>query len=283
MTAGQWLRKYTSIFQQAGIEEAVDEARVLLRHALKLSKAQLFAQPERIMSADELALLEGLAERRLKREPAAYIVQHKEFYGLDLFVDPRVLIPRPETELLVEPVMAVSKCQGVKVSRMLDLCTGSGSIAISLTKSIPECKIVASDISQAALSVARLNAKKNGVYDNIEFVQSDLFNNITGKFDIIASNPPYIAGYEFESLQKEVLMEPHIALDGGKDGLDFYRRIISEAARYLDRGGYLIIEIGFGQKEAISKIIKDYGELKLLEVKKDFSGIDRVIVAQWIN
>ena len=215
--------------------------------------------------------------------PVQYITGQTKFCGLDFIVNEDVLIPRPETELLVETVMAVSKCQGVKVSRMLDLCTGSGCIAISLTKSIPECKIVASDISEAALDIARLNAEKNGVCDNIKFIQSDLFNNIIGKFDIIASNPPYIAGYEFKSLQKEVLMEPHIALDGGKDGLDFYRRIISEAARHLNRGGYLIMEIGFGQKESVAEIIKNSNELELLEVKKDFSGIDRVIVAQWIN
>ena len=211
--------------------------------------------------------------------PVQYITGQTKFCGLDFIVNEDVLIPRPETELLVETVIAFSYQSSAFSLKILDLCTGSGCIAIPLTKNIPECKIVASDISEAALDIARLNAEKNGVCDNIKFVQSDLFSNITGKFDIIASNPPYIAGYEFKSLQKEVLMEPHIALDGGKDGLDFYRRIISEAARYLDRGGYLIIEIGFGQKEAISKIIKDYGELKLLEVKKDFSGIDRVVTA----
>ena len=233
--------------------------------------------------------------------PVQYITGQTKFCGLNFIVNEDVLIPRPETELLVETAadLAFSYQPSAFSLKILDLCTGSGCVAISLmvrqklainaepaealTKGVLECKIVASDISQAALDVARINARNNGVLNRIEFVQSDLFNDITGKFDIIASNPPYIAGCEFESLQKEVLMEPRIALDGGDDGLDFYRRIIPRSHLYLKSRGYLIMEIGFGQKEAVSKMIKDSGELELIEVKKDFSGIDRVIVAQWIN
>ena len=163
------------------------------------------------------------------------------------------------------------------------MCTGSGNIAISLTKAIPECRIVASDISEDALTVARRNAQNYCVAGRIEFVKSDLFTDVKGPFDIIVSNPPYIAEAEFGSLQKEVLREPRIALDGGADGLDFYRKIISSSALHLKRNGFLAMEIGYGQLKAISDIINAGGRSKLMEVNKDWRGIDRVIVVKWIN
>lgn len=225
--------------------------------------------------------------------PIQYVMGSTEFCGLEFQVDERVLIPRPETELLVQ---AAARLAGLKTSKtdtleILDLCTGSGNIAIalmaaryaSLTKNLSNCKIIASDISPDALEVARRNAIRNGVYDGIEFVYSDLFIDIKGRFDIIVSNPPYIAKHEFLTLQEEVLKEPRIALDGGADGLDFYRRIIAALPEYLRRGGYVAMEIGYGQKAAIADIIAESGAFKLSDVKKDFNGIDRVIVAEWIN
>ena len=248
--------------------------------------------------------------------PIQYIIGRTEFCGLDFVVNEDVLIPRPETELLVEIALDIVKRVRLKAqgSRVLDLCTGSGNIAIALmvrrglsfnkglahhhpehgccltaghaealTKNIYECKMVASDISESALEVAKVNAERNGVSANIEFIKSDLFDELDGGFDVIVTNPPYIARFEFETLQKEVLAEPRIALDGGEDGLDFYRRIIDGSARYLKRGGYLAMEIGFGQKNEIIDIIEKTGIFKTVEVKKDFNDIDRVIVARWKN
>ncbi|MDD3905395.1 MAG: peptide chain release factor N(5)-glutamine methyltransferase [Candidatus Omnitrophica bacterium] len=235
--------------------------------------------------------------------PIQYMIGHTEFCGLDIIVNEDVLIPRPETELLVEEAVKLISEKHSAV-RVLDLCTGSGNIAIGLmvrlrspsipgkaaeggraeglTKSVSGCTIVASDISAKALDVARINAGRHGVLREIEFVQSDLFDNITGKLDIIVSNPPYIAGFEFETLQKEVLKEPRIALDGGADGLDLYRRIISDAPGHMNLGAHIIFEIGFGQAGEIKKIITS-GGFEVIETKKDFNDIDRVIIAKWIS
>jgi len=152
-----------------------------------------------------------------------------------------------------------------------------------LTNAVSDCKIVASDISDRALNVAKLNASRHGVQHRVDFVKSDLFTNITDRFDIIVSNPPYIAKFEFETLQKEVLKEPRLALDGGEDGLDFYRRIAKDAFKHLRSGGHMILEIGFGQAGEICEIIETGGSFKACEVVKDFNGIDRVIIAKWIN
>ncbi len=226
--------------------------------------------------------------------PLQYIIGREKFFGLDFMVNEHVLIPRPETEVLVEAVLDIHR-RGENVDnhmtprrckdelRILDLGTGSGNIAISLTKNAPDCRIFASDISEKALEVARLNARLNGVYDRISFIESDLFEDISGEFNYILSNPPYIARYEFETLQKEVLKEPVLALDGGVDGLDFYRRIFGAAPGHLAHGGYCIVEFGFGQLPAIKEIIEKTKEFKLIETRIDQYGIDRVIVAQWIN
>ena len=217
--------------------------------------------------------------------PLQYIIGNTKFYDLDFVVDERVFIPRPETELLVRKTIDVAySLQLTAFSlRILDLCTGSGNIAIALTKNIAGCKMVASDISDDALRVARQNAESHGASDRIEFVKSDLFQNIAGEFDIIATNPPYKAKSELSGLQKEVLAEPRIAIDGGEDGLDFYRRMIPEASRFLKPNGALLMEIGYGQVKAINDIIKHTGALKVINVIKDFNNIDRVIIAQWIN
>ena len=230
--------------------------------------------------------------------PIQYIIGHTEFCGLDIMVNEDVLIPRPETELLVDKTITVasSKVQG---ARILDLCTGSGCIAIALmarlrspsmpsrvealTKDAFNCKIIASDISDKALDVARLNASRHGVSDKIDFIKSDLFDNIEDRFDIIVSNPPYVARFEFNILQREVLREPRTALDGGEDGLDFYRRIVRTAPDHLRLGGHIIFEIGFGQAGEVRDILQASGVFKVTKIEKDFNGIDRVVIAEWIN
>ncbi len=218
--------------------------------------------------------------------PVQYIIGHTEFCGLDLVVNEDVLIPRPETELLVEKAIEVASGKG-KGARILDLCTGSGCVAVSiahaLTKDATGCKIVASDISANALDVAKLNAARHGASDRIEFIKSDLFDSIEDRFDIIVSNPPYIARKEFETLQKEVLKEPRVALDGGEDGLDFYRKIIHAAPGHLNPDGHILFEIGFGQADEIRKIIESGGAFKAIEIKKDFNDIERIAIAKWIN
>lgn len=230
--------------------------------------------------------------------PIQYVIGKTEFCGIDLAVDERVLIPRPETELLVEKAAALAFSRG-GTQEILDLCTGSGNIAIALmarlgsqsalipveglTKSITNCRIVASDISEGALEVARANASRNGAAGRIEFVKSDLFTDVKGSFDIIVSNPPYISGPEFGTLQKEVLREPRVALYGGIDGLDFYRNIFSRLHLYLKPDGRIILEIGYGQLDAIMDIIRQGGRFETAEVIKDWRGIDRVVVVRWIN
>src|SRR3989338_7173073 len=211
--------------------------------------------------------------------PIQYVMGKTEFFGLDLVVNEDVFIPRPETEVLVQT--AIDIIYELRVTsyklRILDLCTGSGSIAISLTKYMPDCKIVASDISGCALKIARMNARRNSISERIEFIESDLFENIMGGFDMIVSNPPYVARYEFATLQREILMEPRMAIDGGEDGLDFYRRISDVATKFLKRDGYLIMEMGFGQSDAIINIIEGSRILNITDIKKDHNGIDRVM------
>jgi len=215
--------------------------------------------------------------------PLQYIMGREKFFGLDFIVNEDVLIPRPETEVLVQATLEfINSIPNTQYS-ILDLGTGSGNIAISLTKNAANCRIVASDISKDAIETAEENARLNGVFEKIIFIKSDLFCNIEGRFDLIVSNPPYIAQHEFETLQREVLKEPSLALFGGVDGLDFYRRIFGAASGHLTRGGYCIVEIGFGQLPAIREIIEKTKEFKLIETRIDQYGIDRVIVARWIN
>lgn len=213
--------------------------------------------------------------------PLQYIMGMTKFLDLDFEVNEDVLIPRPETEVLVQTVLEIAGKTPGKALDILDLCTGSGNIAIALTKNLTNCKIVASDLSDKALSVAMRNAERNGVSDKVQFITSDLFDNISGSFDIIASNPPYIARHEFADLQKEVLMEPRMALDGGDDGLDFYRWITEAAPKHMKPGGYLVMEIGFGQRAYIKNIIESRDGFKFIDVKEDQYSIDRIVVAQW--
>ena len=216
--------------------------------------------------------------------PVQYIMGSTEFCGLDIKVNEDVLIPRPETEILVSVVTdLVNNSQPtVRSKRILDLCAGSGNIAIALTKKLSDCKIVASDISEKALAIARENAESHQA-GSIEFIKSNLFYDLNGLFDIIVSNPPYISGPEFAELQEEVLKEPRIALYGGEDGLDFYRRIFGAAGKFLNDGGYVAVEIGYGQAGAIKDICENVEGFKVAEIKKDLSCINRVIVAKWTN
>ncbi|MFA5165077.1 MAG: peptide chain release factor N(5)-glutamine methyltransferase [Candidatus Omnitrophota bacterium] len=214
--------------------------------------------------------------------PVQYITGLAEFMGFEFDVNSSVLIPRPETEILVERILTLIEREGIEKPRILDLGTGSGAIAVSLTKLSPSCKIMASDVSEEALEVARGNSAANGIVEGIEFVNSDLFKGIPakGRFDIIISNPPYIPSEDYDSLPLEVKSEPRLALDGGPKGLDFYARIVPEAAGRLRRGGFLALEIGFGQSGAVRGIIAGCGSYSHVEVIKDYNDIDRIVIAK---
>ena len=211
--------------------------------------------------------------------PLQYITNHQEFMKLDFYVDENVLIPRSDTEILVEEVINQCSKNEEKQYKILDLCTGSGIVGISLAKYIKNCEVVCADISKKALEIANKNAKNNNV-NNIKFIYSNMFSNIKDKFDIIVSNPPYIKREVIEELEKEVQNEPHIALDGGIDGLDFYKIIINQAYDYLNDTGGLFLEIGYDQREEVTNLLKRSGKFGNIYSKKDLYDNDRVIVTK---
>ncbi len=269
------------------IDDIRTEGEWLLSTILGCNRIDLYIGNKNV-SKEAIGRFNQMFEDILNGRPIQYILSKTEFMGLEFIVNPDVFIPRPETEILVEKVIEIVQSLKFKVKSILDIGTGSGCIAISLAKYLPNIKIIATDISEEALKVAKENARLNEVEDKIEFLHTDLFNithytlNIK-QFDLIVSNPPYIPTGELKDLPKEVKFEPTVALDGGRDGLNFYRRIIKEAHYYLKYKGYLIMEVGQGQVLEIQEMIRDSNQFKLLEAIKDYRGIDRVLVAQWIN
>ena len=225
-------------------------------------------------------------EERLKGRPIAYIVNNREFMGLDFYVKEGVLIPRPDTEILVEEIIEL--CKDKDDLDILDIGTGSGAITVSLAKYIEKSRLTSLDISEIALEIAKKIAKSNGVIDKINFIKSDLFQQIVGtnlKFDIIVSNPPYIRKRDIDELHTQVKdYEPYNALEGGIDGLDFYRNITEQSKNYLKPGGILAYEVGHDQAEEVVKIMQNNGYNKIY-IKKDLQGIDRVVIGFniWYN
>ena len=262
-----------------GIQEPNLKARLLMQHILNKPRQYLL-----VHDTDMLTLRQEVdyfkAIKKLKQGiPLQHITNMQEFMKLNFYVSQDVLIPRPDTELLVEEVMAISK--KIRAKKILDLCTGSGAIAVSLAKYIEDSQITATDISEKALRVAKLNAKNNEVEDKITFLKSDLFKEIPKeKYDIIVSNPPYIRKEEIERLDREVKKEPHIALDGGEDGLDFYREIIHNSEEYLKFNGYLCLEIGYDQKIDVIEFIENEEKYKNTYSKKDLYGNDRIVITK---
>ena len=224
-----------------------------------------------------------LGLEKIKNEiPIQYITNHQEFMKLDFYVDENVLIPQHDTEILVEEVLKYVD-QNLKTNnhtiKILDICTGSGAIAISLAKYIENSEVTATDISNKAIQIAKLNAEKNLVHKKISFIESDMFTNIPLEhYDIIVSNPPYIETSIIPTLSKEVQKEPHIALDGGVDGLDFYKTIIDNSTHYLNTDGKVFLEIGYNQKQSLFDLINKSYPNKIPECIKDLSGNDRVII-----
>jgi len=264
-------------FRNNGIENYFYETRELMAFVLNKTKEWVMVNIENELDEDSYKRFFELESARIKGTPLQYILGEQYFMGLRFLVNKDVLIPRADTEVLVYEVLELIKNYDKKV-KILDLCTGSGCIAISLAKNVKNAEIFASDISDKALRVAEDNSKLNGT--DVKFLKSNLFEDIEERnFDIIVSNPPYITSEDMLKLSKEVLKEPSIALDGGADGLDFYRAIAKDGLNYLSQNGTLALEIGYNQAEGIFDILKKfkYNNIRLV---KDYSGNDRVVVAQ---
>ena len=261
------------------------EAEALLSYIFKCSRSELYVN-ELIIDEQIERLYDSLIARRTSGEPLQYITGIAEFMEMDFNVDKDVFIPRPETEELVKEVLKslATDHYPLIATRILDLCTGSGNIAISIAKLIDDAKVTATDASDVALRVARRNADRHNVEDKVEFYKGDLFDALPldkkYKFDIIVCNPPYVKRADIGLLQEEVQVEPRIALDGGSDGLDFYRQIANKAPAYLSPGGSLFLEVGAGQAEDISVIFEAGDKFRVRKIIKDFVGIDRVL---WID
>lgn len=241
----------TKRFSEAGIAAARLEAQILLAHVLGCSRVQLYTGFDKPLGETELAGYRALIKRRLAGESVSYLVGETEFWGLPFHVDASVLVPRPDTETVIE-VARTARPDRTLPCRIVDLCTGSGVIAVSLAKEFPAAQVVATEVSAAAAAVARRNAARNGVADRVDVREGDLFAPVRGeRFELIASNPPYIASAVVPTLSVEVRREPVIALDGGHDGLAFYDRICAEAREHLTAGGALIVEHGYDQADAV--------------------------------
>jgi release factor glutamine methyltransferase len=284
MTVHDILNETTKALEKADIPSARLDAEVLLAYVLGCERLEFFKNPQRIISEEEQSAFQKLIERRLKAEPVAYIRSRKDFWSFTLEVDKNVLIPRPDTEVIVEEAITVSKKLDSAVLRILDIGTGSGAIALALAREIPHAKIVATDISAAALEVAKKNARNLGLDSLIEFRQADLFKGVDGLFDIIVSNPPYIAADEYESLPAGVKdYEPQEALLAGVRGTEFYEQIINQAAGYVKSGGWLLLEIGSTQAEDLKEIVRAEGKYQDIGIRNDYAGRPRVVKARRIN
>jgi release factor glutamine methyltransferase len=242
----------TQRFTEAGITAARLEAQILLAHVLGCTRMQLYTGFDKPLADAELASYRGLIKRRLAGEPVSYLVGETEFWGMPFHVEPSVLVPRPDTETVIE-VARVARPDRAAPCRILDLCTGSGVIAVSLAREYPAAQVVATELSPAAAALARRNALRNAVADRVDVRDGDLFAPVRGeRFDLIAANPPYIASPVIPTLSPEVRREPMIALDGGPDGLAFYDRICAEAHEHLAPGGAIVLEHGFDQADAVA-------------------------------
>lgn len=279
-TIGSALKAARKIFKDHGIGSAALDAEVLLAYVTGWERAALYREWDRLLSDEEAAQYNILTCRRLSGEPVAYITGHKEFMGLDFIVSHSVLIPRPETELLVENALRVMP----PFPLVIDVGTGSGAIAVSLAFYNKEALVYATDLSPEALEVARRNCIKNRVSDRVFLYTGDLLQPLhgclaVGRVDLIAANLPYIAESDLSELPGEVRMfEPRLALDGGKDGLEHYRRLIPEAAVFLKKGGFMLIEIGFDQGRQTETLFDPH--IWEAEVLKDLAGLDRLVVAR---
>jgi release factor glutamine methyltransferase len=279
-TVAEAQRLMAAAFDLAGIDSSKTDARALLGAALRLSRAQLLAQSDRILEAREIAAASALAARRIKREPVSRILGRKEFWSLALDVSPDVLVPRPDTETVVEAALEFIVAGALRLEkvRILDIGTGSGALLLALLQELPHASGAGTDISAAALDVARGNAERLGLASRCSFVACNIADGLKGQFDLIVSNPPYIARGAIASLDPEVRdYDPRLALDGGTDGLDAYRSIAAAAPALLAPGGRLIVELGIGQADAVGTLFEGAG-LVVRSIRDDLAGIPRALV-----
>lgn len=271
-----WTRQY---FLEKGVDNPRLDAEVLLSHILDKDRLYLYVHFDQPLEEEELAAFRMAVKKRAARFPVAYITGVREFMGLNFEVTPAVLIPRPDTEILVES--ALTRLAAAKAPSILDIGAGSGAICVSLLVNLPLAQGVTVDISQEALQVARRNAAKHQVEKRLVFLQGDVFSPVKGqKFTAILSNPPYIPAKEIPGLDPEVRQEPDLALAGGEDGLDFYRRILQDGRRYLEDTGFMALEVGIGQAEPVAAMAERTGEYRVSETIKDYGGIERVVLLE---
>lgn len=272
------LKKEINNLKGNNIENSTLKAKILLANILNVKKEYLLIHSEEEVKQEDKIKYENCIKELIKGKPLQYITNKQEFMGLNFYVDENVLIPQPDTEILVEKAIEIAET--TQKNKILDMCTGSGCIAISLAKNINNVQITAVDISNSALNVANKNAINNNVENKIKFINSDMFNNIEEKFDIIVSNPPYIETETINKLEIEVQNEPHVALDGGIDGLKFYNIIANNAFKYLNKNGYLLLEIGYNQQKSVTQLLQNTGKYTNIETIKDLGGNYRVVIAR---
>ncbi len=275
MTPRQLLRQTASAFRQAGIPDPEVDASLILSYVTGKEPLDLRLDTTTLLSEDLMQQFQQLAAQRLTRRPLQYLLGRQSFLGRDFFVNESVLIPRPETELLAEKAnQALKHLSGHPAA--LDLCCGSGVLAVSMALDVPNAAVTAVDLSADALAVAMHNAEQ--LHADVHFLQGDLFSPVQDmRFDVIVSNPPYIPSEECRTLQAEVMQEPMLALDGGKDGLDFYRRIAHEAADHLLPGGVLLLEVGDGEANTVAAMLTGY----TVQIHEDYQHIPRIIEAKF--
>jgi release factor glutamine methyltransferase len=278
VTLAEALHAAQSRLRDAGIDDAELEAEVLLRHALGLDRAQLYARLRENIDEERRAAFERLVERRLVHEPAAYIVGHKEFYGIDLEVTPDALIPRPETELLVDAVLSAAPKGPCTVA---DVGTGCGAIAAALAMRLPQATVYAIDASERALALAARNVERLGLTSRVRLLQGDLLDPLTEPVDLIVANLPYVKTSEWETLPPEIREhEPREALDGGPDGTRELERLLRQAPSHLRPGGRLLAEIGWDEGERLLAVARECLPEARIAVKKDLGGLERLLIVE---
>ena len=283
-TVGKIIDWTTAHLRKHGSESPRLEAEILLAHARKCPRIQLYVQYNELLTDDQRSLMRDLVRRRALAEPVAYLVGHREFFALDFFVTPDVLVPRPETETLVLQLIAAAK--SLSNPRILDVGTGSGCIAIAAAVNVPGAIVTATDISARAIDVARENARRHNVADRVRILEGDLFAPLPrdDQFEIVVSNPPYVADGEMETLPADIrLHEPHLALRAGRDGLDVITPLIAEAPSRLAPGGLLLIEIAPEQALAVTALVTATGKFEPARTIKDSAGSERVVMARFAS
>jgi len=273
----------TEFLTQKGVDSPRLSAELLLSKVLGLKRIELYTQFGKVVPKEQLDQLHGLVKRAGLHEPVAYLVGRTEFYSIEYEVTSDCLIPRPETEQVVQRAIEFLRKRGPG-QLVCDLCTGSGAIAVAIARNVPDARVIATDISAEALAVAARNVEKHGLRERIELRQGDLFEPLVpslDQFDLIASNPPYVSAAEYETLDKNVKdYEPRIALYAGEGGLDVYRRIAEKVGPFLKSDGILLLEIGYTQGPAVRELLEQTGVFASIEVEKDFQKHDRVVVAR---